>query len=145
MRPRVLIFEDNDMIRFTLKGILSGKGYEVHTFSDPGICPLSHGTDHNCLLDRSCSDVIISDINMPFENGLEFIENRLNKGCKAKFLAQMSADWKENDLYRAENLGCKIFSKPFDIEDLLGWLGDCRKKIDNKRVLSDWFVIVEKI
>jgi hypothetical protein len=57
----------------------------------------------------------------------------------------MSADWNENDLHHAENLGCKIFSKPFDIEDLLGWLCECRKKIDDKRVLSNWFAIVEKI
>ena len=100
------------MIRSTLKSILGKKGYEVHTYSNPDMCPLYHGADHNCLLDHSCSDVIISDINMPFENGLEFIENRLNKGCKAKFRALMSADWNENDLHHAECWAVKFSANP---------------------------------
>jgi len=133
------------MLRSTLKAILDEMGYEVHTFSDPGICPLYHGTGHNCLIEYPCSDIIISDINMPFENGLEFIENRLKKGCKVKFSALMSAGWNESELHRAKNVGCKIFRKPFNIEDLYNWLDDCQKKIDDKRVLSDWFALVEKI
>jgi CheY-like chemotaxis protein len=145
LKPRVLIFEDNDMIRSTLKAILDEMGYEVHTFSNPGMCPIYHGAHHNCLKDHPCSDIIISDINMPFENGLEFIKNRLKKGNKVKFRALMSADWNESNLHHAGNLGCKIISKPFDIEDFLRWIDDCRKKIDDKRVLSDWFALVEKI
>ena len=82
---------------------------------------------------------------MPFKNGLEFIKNRLDKGCKVKFRALMSADWNESDLHHAENLGCKTFSKPFDIEDLLSWLANCRNKIDDKRVLSNWIDLAEKI
>lgn len=145
MKPRVLIFEDNDMIRSTLKAVFAENGYEVHTFSNPAMCPLYHGAGHDCRLDHPCSDIIISDINMPFKNGLEFIENLLNQGCEVKFQALMSADWDENDLHLAWNLGCEIFGKPFDLEAMLNWLGDCRKKIDDKRVLSDWFALAEKI
>jgi len=145
LKPRILVFEDNDMIRSTLKAALTEKGYEVHTFSDPAMCPLYHGVDHDCRLDHPCSDIIISDINMPFENGLVFIENRLKKGCQVKIRALMSSDWNESDFRDAENLGCKTFSKPFDLEAMLSWLADCRKKIDDKRVLSDWLDLAEKI
>jgi len=126
------------MLRFTLKNILDDLAYEVHTFSNPGMCPLYYSSSHNCLLDDTCSDIIITDVNMPVENGLEFIKNRLNRGCKIKFRAIMSADWNDSDLQYAEKIGCKVFSKPFEIQELLKWIDDCCKKIDQNRALADW-------
>ena len=132
------------MIRSILKVILDDLGYEVHTFSNPAMCPLYYGAGHNCQLDYPCSDIIISDLNMPFENGLEFIKYLLDKGCKVKFRALMSANWDEFDVHDAKNLGCKIFCKPFNIEELLSWLDNCRQKIDAKRVLSNWVLLGKK-
>ena len=137
MKPRVLIFEDNDTLRSTLDRILSELGYEVHSFSNPGMCPQFYSSSQSCLLDHSCSDIIISDVNMPVETGIEFIKGRLNNGCKIKFRALMSADWNETDLQQAENIGCRVFHKPFDLEELIRWLDSCRKLIEHKRVLSD--------
>jgi hypothetical protein len=50
----------------------------------------------------------------------------------------MSADWTESDLQNAQKIGCKVFHKPFDLEELLEWLENCQKQIDQSRVLSDW-------
>ena len=75
MKPRVLIFEDNDILRSTLKKLLVGKGYEVYAFSNPGMCPQYYASKHSCLLDNSCTDIIISDVNMPVESGLEWLDN----------------------------------------------------------------------
>ena len=138
MKPRVLIFEDNDFLRATLKDILVSNGYEIYEFSNPGMCPQYLSSNQNCLWDDSCSDIIISDVNMPVETGLEFIKNRLSLGCKIKFRALMSADWTESDLQFAEKIGCKVFQKPFDLEELLEWLENCQKQIDQNRALSDW-------
>ena len=138
MKPRVLIFEDNDFLRSTLKDIIVSNGYEVYDFSNPGMCPQYLSSNQNCLWDDSCSDIIISDVNMPVETGLEFIKNRLSMGCKVKFRALMSADWAESDLQYAQKIGCKVFQKPFDLEELLQWLENCKKQIDQNRVLSDW-------
>ena len=138
MKPRVLIFEDNEILRSTLKSILNELGYEVHTFSNPGMCPQFYSSSQSCLLDDSCSDIIISDVNMPVETGIEFIKSRLNNGCKIKFRALMSADWNETDLQQAANIGCRVFHKPFDLDGLIRWLDNCRKQIDHKRLLWDW-------
>lgn len=75
---------------------------------------------------------------MPVENGIDFIRNRIKNGCKIKFRALMSADWNEFDLQRAEKIGCRVFHKPFDMEELISWLDSCRKKIDRRWILSDW-------
>jgi DNA-binding response OmpR family regulator len=139
LKSRVLIFEDNDLLRSTLKDILVSKGYEVYDFSNPGMCPHYLSSNQNCLWDDSCSDIIISDVNMPVENGLEFIKNRLNLGCKVKFRALMSADWAESDLQYAQKIGCKVFQKPFELIELLEWLENCQKQIDQNRVLFDWY------
>jgi len=57
-----LIFEDNDILRSTLKAILDEMGYEVHTFSNPGICPLYHGVGHKCLTDHPCNDQFHNEV-----------------------------------------------------------------------------------
>ena len=137
MKPRVLIFEDNDTLRSTLKSLLEDLGYEVHAFSNPGMCSQYYSSEDSCLLDDSCSDIIISDVNMPIASGIEFIKSRLSSGCKINFRALMSADWSDADLRQAKKIGCRIFHKPFDLEELIKWLDFCRKQIDERRTLAD--------
>ena len=136
MKPRVLIFEDSDIVRATLQGILDNLGYEVYSFSNPGMCPRYYSSNKDCLDDDSCSDIIISDIHMPVENGIDFIENRLKRGCKIKYRALMSADWNDRDLRIAEKAGCKVFYKPFDIKELLTWLDTCRLQLNQNTTAS---------
>jgi len=139
MKPRVLIFEDSEILRSTLESILIGLGFEVFTFSDPGMCPLCSLGDSICPLNHACSDIIISDVNMPTKSGLEFIKERLDNGCKSKCRALMSANWSDTDLQKAQEFGCRIFHKPFNLVELLDWLKDCGKRIESERELSDWF------
>ena len=137
MKPRVLIFEDNDSLRSTLNKLLEELGYEVFVFSNPGLCPVYDSVNHNCTLNHACADIIISDVNMPSKTGLELIKDRQQKGCKVKYRALMSGDWTDFDLKYAQDLGCHIFHKPFDIRIMLKWLDDCVEKIKPDRKLSD--------
>lgn len=111
----------------------------VKSFSDPGMCPLRASGDTMCPLNHACADIIISDVNMPTETGLKFITERLDHGCKIKCRALMSADWSYGDLQKARELGCRIFHKPFELEELVQWLNECRERIESERKLSDWF------
>jgi CheY-like chemotaxis protein len=121
-----------------LEFVLNERGYEVFTFSNPGLFQIDEPADHNCLTNHACADMIISDVNMPSKNGLELIRELQQKGCKVKCRALMSGDWTDSDLKHAQQLGCKIFHKPFDIRQLLEWLNDCVKKINSGRKLSDF-------
>lgn len=140
MRPRVLIFEDNDILRSTLQYILSERGYEVFAFSSPKGCPVSESDNHICHADHACADIIISDVSMPTKTGLEFIKERQQKGCKVKYRALMSGDWTDSDLKIARELGCHIFKKPFDLIKMFKWLEDCVNKINPERKLSDMII-----
>ena len=137
MKPRILIFEDNDILRSALEYILNERGYEVFTFANPRMCQFFDSVHHYCPLDHACADIIISDVNMPASNGLEFMKERLQKGCKVKYRALMSGGWTDSDLKYARELGCHIFHKPFNIEEMLKWLDDCAQKINSDRKLSD--------
>ena len=139
MKPRVLIFEDDGILRSTLKHLLDKLGYEVFTFSDPGMCPLYDSVNHNCQLDYACADIIISDVNMPTQTGLELMKDRKQKGCKIKYRALMSGYWSDPDLQHAQELDCHVFHKPFNMKEIIQWLDDCSKRIEPERVLSDWF------
>ena len=62
MKPRVLIFDENEALKLTLNKILDERGYEVFTFSNRGICPLFLSDSHKRISDSACSDIIISDL-----------------------------------------------------------------------------------
>ena len=137
MRPRILVFEDNDILRSTLTHIFSEKGYEVFSYANPGMCLAFGFHNHHCSADHSCADIIISDVNMPIQTGLELIKERQQKGCKVKYRALMSGDWADFDLKYAQELGCHIFHKPFNLIEMLKWLDDCVEQINPERKLSD--------
>ena len=138
MKPRVLIFDENEALSITLKKILGERGFDVFNFSERAVCPLFHSGDHIRISDSVCSDIIISDLYLPTIDGLKLIKDRIDKGCKVKFRALMSTTWSDADWQYADKLGCKLFRKPFDLKELLAWLDDCARKIDTERKLFNW-------
>jgi CheY-like chemotaxis protein len=140
MNYRVLIFDDQLEMQKILWSFFDGRGYEVFTFPHPGACPLSEEALCPCSIEESCTDIILSDMNMPVKNGLDFLGEQLAKGCKCKHLALMSGDFWDEDVLRAKSLGLKIFKKPFKLRDMSNWLDQIENDIDPKRKLSDWFL-----
>jgi DNA-binding response OmpR family regulator len=138
MKPRVLIFDEDDALSSTLKQILDEHGYEVFTFTDHDVCPLFHTGNHPGISDSACSDIIISDIYMPTIDALKRIKERIDKGCKVGFRALMSTTWSNADWKYARELGCQLFRKPFDLPEMLAWLDDCTIRIDPTRKLLNW-------
>lgn len=137
MRPRALVFDDDSLIRHLLWRYLDRRGYEVFTFPDPGLCPL-HAKDR-CLCDQetTCTDIILSDLNMPNVKGLDFVEELFAKGCRCHNIALMSGAWSEHDVARANSLGCKLFSKPFTIAEIQKWLVQVEGRLTPDRKLLE--------
>jgi DNA-binding response OmpR family regulator len=140
MSYRALIFDDEKEIRNILWILFDDRGYQVFTFPHPGICPLSEEKICPCSSDEMCSDVILSDLNMPVKKGIDFLEEQIKKGCKCKHFALMSGDFSDEDVSRAKSLGVHIFKKPFNVEEISNWLDQIERDINPKRRLSDWFI-----
>ena len=138
MRRRAVIFDDNDLIRFTLWHLFDQRGYEVFTFPEPGLCPLHVVQECPFPGDSSCADLIISDVNMFGESGIDFIEKLVEKGCKQRRFALMSGTFSAADLVRGERLGCKLFTKPLKMAEVAAWVEEVERIIPANRILYDW-------
>jgi len=133
---RVLVFDDHQEILNLLKVVFDSRGYEVLTYPHPGACPIFEHESCSCPEGQSCTDIILTDINMPVMRGIDFIEKQLGKGCNCKYLALMSGDFTGEDVRRAEQLGLKFFRKPFEIGDIFDWLDQIEPKINPQRRLT---------
>ncbi|MCG2774471.1 MAG: response regulator [Desulfobacterales bacterium] len=140
MNYRAFIFDDQKDIRQVLCSLFDRRGYEVFAFPHPGTCPLSEEEICPCPIEQTCTDVILSDVNMPIKNGLNFLEEQIQKGCRCKHFALMSGDFTDGDVSKAKSLGIKIFKKPFKLKEVINWLDQIENDIDPKRKLSDWFL-----
>jgi CheY-like chemotaxis protein len=134
MAIKILVFDDDELIRMTLTNFLKQEGYEVASFNQPDHCPMYYSDAGLCHKEEGCADIIITDLNMPGTNGINFIERQLQQGCKVKKIAVMSGDWGDSGLVRAEELGCKVFKKPFSIMDMKKWLEGIRKDFQERPV-----------
>ena len=135
---RVLIFDDDNVIRKILWEYFDCLKYEVFTFPHPKSCALCDIHSCKCPTQEACADIIISDLNMPFVKGLDFLEQQINKGCKVNAYALMSSDLTEADSERAKTLGIKLFEKPFRLNELSDWVKNVEKQIPENRLLADW-------
>jgi hypothetical protein len=50
----------------------------------------------------------------------------------------MSGHFTEKDLARASELGCKLFTKPLDMDEIKNWIEEVERAIPLERVLFDW-------
>lgn len=75
---------------------------------------------------------------MPNVSGLDMVEKLLENGCKIKNIAFISGSWTDEEYARALDLGCRVFEKPFKLEQIGEWLDQCEKRIKPDRVLTVW-------
>lgn len=118
--PKVLIIDDDLLVRETIVRILERKGYQ--TLSAP---------DGRRGLSTFCSeqpDLVITDIIMPDKEGLETIREIRVERPDAKIIA-ISGGGRIANLDFLEFAGkfgaCEMISKPFDPADLLDAVARC--------------------
>jgi DNA-binding NtrC family response regulator len=136
---RIILLEDNDNLRTILEMLLTRRGYEVFSFSKPTLCPLQIQPACRCKRDQACTDVILTDLDMPEMDGIRFIENIKKKNCKCRHVAVMSGNLSAEAMYQAVKLGCSAFEKPLNKETLFKWLDNIERKGQYSRELCDWF------
>ena len=136
---RTIVLEDNLVHQGILKYLLTTRNHEVITYDNPSICPLQLTPECRCNDNERCADIIISDLNMPFIDGLEYIRNQRFKECKCKNIALVSSELNPQVMKEAEDLLCKVFSKPYNVSDIFNWLDEVEHSMDPEIKLSDWY------
>jgi two-component system chemotaxis response regulator CheY len=113
MSKTILVVDDSSMMRMTISKALESAGYNVLVAND-GYIGLTK-------LDETQVDLIISDLNMPNINGLEFIEKCKQKP-QYKFvpIVMLTTESQSEMIEKGRKLGIKAWIvKPFDPEKLI--------------------------
>ena len=112
--PRILIIDDDEVIRTLLKRALEGEGFEVSLAPD--------GRQGLKLFRQKGADLVITDMIMPGKGGMETIMELREEWPEAKIIAISGGDSLGPQPYLevVEGFGAvRIFSKPFDVQELL--------------------------
>lgn len=145
VKIRVIVIEDDYALRTVISNILKDRGYEVFDSSNPSLCPIYLDSKCLCVDEHICASIIITDINMPYMRGLEFIDHQRGNGCKVPNIAVMSGSWTDEELEHAKRIGCHTFNKPFKINEIKKWLDACESKLYTKNKLSDLHISRQEV
>lgn len=138
-KPRAVIFDDEPTILTFFKLVFSTRGYEVLTYTDPVVCPIYAKNDAACSRKHACADVIITDYSMPRMNGLDLLKAQAAAGCKLtpRNKALMSGYLDFDMIEEAKKLGCAVFDKPVDLNELEEWITGCEQRMDLSTQIAD--------
>jgi CheY-like chemotaxis protein len=120
---KILVIEDNAIVRNTIMRILQLAGYTVVTAND--------GLEGVSLFRQEMPDLVISDIIMPQQEGIGTIRQILTEFPGTKIIAISGGGRIGNTdfLQMARKLGAvDALSKPFDPDDLLARIDNCFKE-----------------
>ena len=115
MSFNVLIVDDSRSMRAVIKKTISMSGFKMDQCLEAG-----NGREALDVLAKVWVDVIISDINMPEMNGLEFLEElKKDSLLKAIPVIVISTEGSEKRIQNAFDLGARGFiKKPFLPEEI---------------------------
>ena len=110
MSFNVLIVDDSNSMRGVVKKVISMSGFKMDQCLEA-----ENGKEALRILEQNWVDVILSDINMPEMNGLEFLEQLQKEELFKRIpVIIISTESREDRVREAIGLGAKAFiKKPF--------------------------------
>jgi len=146
-KPRAIVCEDEVTIREIFRVILERMGYEVLTADTPMTCAFFRDHADTCPQHDRCTDILITDHNMPEMTGLELLELQHRGGCKLtsrnKALITGTDDPALKE--RVELLGCRFIKKPMNLSEITAWVRICEKNFDlSEPLASDLYLPATK-
>jgi len=137
-KRRIIIYEDEKIIRDLFQIFFQTLEYEVVLFDEPHGCPVYNAASAGCDSLLPCADVVIADYHMPNMNGLELFQHQKDLGCKVivKNKALISGDYDDDLQKQVAKLGATFFRKPLTLSSLANWVASCERRIDVSQPLG---------
>jgi CheY-like chemotaxis protein len=116
---RVVLIDDEPTIISLLGNVLRRHGFEVETYGSATECLDAHQCNSPC---QQHADVILTDIDMPNVDGIEFLDLLHMRNCPCRHVALMTGSTLDDArLPKIKKRGVKLFLKPFSIMEFIGW------------------------
>jgi DNA-binding response OmpR family regulator len=111
--PSILVIEDDDIMLKAIRNILNKDGFNVFTAKD--------GKEAFEMLDNGDYDIVITDLMMPYANGLEVVSKLRNDSAKRNVgIIVVSSVGNEETITEAFRLGADDYlKKPIMAGELL--------------------------
>ncbi|QTA78788.1 Two component system response regulator [Desulfonema limicola] len=122
MKFRIWVFDDEKMIRDMIGEFLREFGYEVFCFQSPA----EIAENLNVANSKFQADIVITDIQMPEMDGIEFVKRLTECGFSKENIAMISGYWTEEYREFADKVGVRCFDKPFGFKEVLEWVKERR-------------------
>lgn len=128
MKPNgkyALVVDDDPRILELLTAMLHRRGYQVVSYDNPLRCPFftQPPADRQHTAFTAFPDIIISDLQMPYVNGLEFLERmHATPGARHNAALVSGAEMKAEDLNRLAEMGISFIPKPVSSREIYRWL-----------------------
>lgn len=115
-RTRALVVEDTPEIAYLLRFILERQGFDVDVRAD--------GRTALQALDEAPADLVLSDVMLPYIDGVEFVQRlRARDEWATVPVVMLTARSSENDIVRAFDAGADDYVvKPFQPDELVARL-----------------------
>jgi DNA-binding NtrC family response regulator len=120
-KGRVLVVDDESIVRRSCERVLSPEGYDVVT--------ISRGDDAVDLLEKEDFDIVLTDLKMPYMDGLDLLNIIKNRWPSIEVIV-ITGYSTPTTAIEAKNLGAYEFiEKPFNPEEILSAVNRAMKKI----------------
>lgn len=117
---KVVLIDDEPAILTVLERSLRHKGFEVETYGSATECLDAYQGNSTC---QQHADIILTDIDMPQIDGIEFLNTLHRNNCPCRHVALMTGKaFDDVRLQKIEKSGVKLFLKPFSIAEFIGWV-----------------------
>ena len=121
MKPKILIADDLEFVRITIREIIEKHGWSVSGEAENGKTALF-------MYEKNRPDILLLDISMPVMNGLTALKMLKDKYPEAKVI-MCSALGQQKYIVKAIQLGAADFVvKPFKAERLISSISKVMKK-----------------
>ncbi len=131
-KSRVLVVEDEELIREMLVLALEGEGYEVNTATD-GRLAVEQLQSFDANNNEAIFDLVILDLMLPQINGLDICRLVRHQGNPVPIL-MLSAKGSETDRVLGLEVGADDYlSKPFSMRELVA---RCRALLRRQRLIT---------
>ena len=128
MNPlQILVVDDSTMMRAVIKRALNQSDLEI-----AGILEASNGQEGLALLEQHPIDAVLTDINMPVMNGIEFLREIASREPEHLLRIVVSTDGSTLRQEEAASLGVSAYiQKPFQPEVVRGVFDEYLREVEH--------------